>query len=118
MIRLRRPAPQASVPPEWRRAGIQREDLDRFLFEPDDVIVVLGQDGLVANITKYLIEQPVIGLNPNSGIHPGVLVPHSPEAAGELMRDLHRGRSPTQNRTMVTATLDDGQTLTALNKLS
>ena len=107
----------AAVPPEWRRASIQREDLDRFLFEPDDVIVVLGQDGLVANVAKYLKEQPVIGLNPLPGIYPGVLVPHPPEAAGELMRDLQHGRGRTQNRTMVEATLDDGQTLTALNEI-
>ena len=52
----------AATPPEWRRASLQRGDLDRFLFEPDDVIVVLGQDGLVANVAKYLGEQPVIGL--------------------------------------------------------
>lgn len=107
----------AAVPPEWRRASIQRPDLDRFLFEPDDVIVVLGQDGLVANVAKYLDEQPVIGLNPSPGVYPGVLVPHPPAAAGELMRDVQRGRGRTENRTMVTAALDDGQTLTALNEI-
>ena len=107
----------AAVPPEWRRASIQREDLDRFLFEPDDVVVVLGQDGLVANVAKYLDEQPVIGLNPNPDIHPGVLVPHRPDAAADLMRDLQHGRGATQNRTMVSATLDDGQRLTALNEI-
>jgi hypothetical protein len=59
----------------------------------------------------------VIGLNPNPGVHPGVLVPHPPEAAGELMRDLGRGQARTQKRTMVAATLDDGQSLTALNEI-
>jgi NAD kinase len=107
----------AAVPPQWRRASVQREDLDRFLFADDDVIVVLGQDGLVANVAKYLGGQPVIGLNPDPGVHPGVLVPHPPEAAGELMRDLGRGQVRTQKRTMVAATLDDGQSLTALNEI-
>ena len=107
----------AAVPPEWRRASIQREDLDRFLFEPDDVIVVLGQDGLVANVAKYLSGQPVIGLNPNPDVFPGVLVSHSPDAAGDLMRDHGAGRGAIQRRTMVAATLDDGQTLTALNEI-
>lgn len=107
----------AAVPPEWRRASVQREDLDRFLFEPDDVIVVLGQDGLVANVAKYLDGQPVIGLNPNPGVYPGVLVPHPPTAAQDLMRDLQRGRGHTEKRTMVAASLDDGQTLTALNEI-
>lgn len=107
----------AAVPPEWRRASVQREDLDRFLFADDDVVVVLGQDGLVANVAKYLGGQPVIGLNPNPDVYPGVLVPHPPQAAGELMRDLARGRARTQNRTMVAAALDDGQSLTALNEI-
>ncbi len=107
----------AAVPPEWRRASIQREDLDRFLFESDDIIVILGQDGLVANVAKYLNGQPVIGLNPQPNNYPGVLVPHPPEAAGELMRDLHEGRAQLQHRTMVSAQLDDGQSLTALNEI-
>ena len=107
----------AAVPPEWRRATVTRDDLDRFLFEPEDVIVVLGQDGLVANVAKYLDEQPVIGLNPRPGVYPGVLVSHPPEAAGELMRDLWRGRAEMERRTMVDAALDDGQTLTALNEI-
>ena len=63
----------AAIPADWRRAAVPRPDLDRFLFAPDDVVVVLGQDGLVANVAKYLDGQPVIGLNPE----PGVLVPTS-----------------------------------------
>lgn len=107
-----------AVPAEWRRASLQRSDLDRFLFEPDDVIVVLGQDGLVANVAKYLAGQPVIGLNPEPDRYPGVLVPHPPEAAGELMRDVARGTVSRQERTMVQAMLDDQQQqLVALNEI-
>src|SRR5690606_17786859 len=40
----------AVVPTDWRQTRVDRADVDRFLFEPDDVIVVLGQDGLVANV--------------------------------------------------------------------
>jgi NAD kinase len=106
-----------AVPAEWRRASIDRADLDRFLFEPDDVIVVLGQDGLVANVAKYLDGQPVIGLNPQPDRYPGILVPHAPHAIADLLADLGAARSTTQNRTMVAATLDDGQTLLALNEI-
>src|SRR3712207_4800325 len=63
-----------AVPPDWRTATTTRDELDRFLFEPDDVVVVLGQDGLVANVAKYLDGQPVIGLNPDPAAIPGVLV--------------------------------------------
>jgi hypothetical protein len=106
-----------AAPAEWRRASIRRADLDRFLFEPDDIIVVLGQDGLVANVAKYLNGQPVIGLNPHPELYPGVLVNHAPQAADDLLRDVARGHVSFQNRTMVQASLDDGQTLAALNEI-
>jgi hypothetical protein len=106
-----------AIPAPWRRASIQRGDLDRFLFEPEDIIVVLGQDGLVANVAKYLHGQPVIGLNPQPGVNPGVLVAHEPEAAGDLLIDVASGRAHAEHRTMVKATLDDGQALVALNEI-
>jgi hypothetical protein len=103
----------AAIPPEWRRAAVLRPELDRFLFEPGDVVVVLGQDGLVANVAKYLDGQPVIGLN----LEPGVLVPHAPDAAADLLADVAAGRAALQRRTMAAARLDDGQTLLALNEV-
>ncbi len=60
-----------AVPPEWRTATVARAELDRFLFEPDDVVLTLGQDGLVANVSKYLDGQPVIGINPGGGDRAG-----------------------------------------------
>jgi len=107
-----------AVPVEWRRASVQRADLDRFLFEPDDIVVVLGQDGLVANVAKYLeAEQAVIGLNPDPERYPGVLVPHPPAAAADLMADVASGRALFERRTMAQASLDDGQQLFALNEV-
>ena len=54
----------AGLPVDWRRATVERSDLARFVFEPDDVVLVVGQDGLVANAAKYLGIQPVIGIDP------------------------------------------------------
>ena len=59
----------------------------------------------------------MIGLNPLPEEYAGVLVPHAPQAAGELLRDLQSGRAHVEHRTMVEASLDDGQTLTALNEI-
>jgi NAD kinase len=107
-----------AVPADWRRASVQRADLDRFLFEPEDIVVVLGQDGLVANVAKYLrVEQPVIGLNPDPDRYPGVLVRHAPAAAADLMHDVAAGRAAFERRTMAQASLDDGQQLLALNEV-
>src|SRR5579859_2174484 len=53
-----------SIPDTWRVSRVNRADLDRFLFGPDDIVIALGQDGLVANIAKYLTGQPMLGVNP------------------------------------------------------
>lgn len=117
-----------AVPADWRRASVEREDLARFLFGPEDVLVVVGQDGLVANAAKYLAGQPVVGVNPRPGLIPGVLVPHAPGTVAPLLTALSgragvAGRTgagggvAVEERTMVEAVTDDGQVLRALNEL-
>ena len=44
---------------------VDRGFLPNFVFAPDDTVVTLGQDGLVANTLKYLDGQPVVGVNPD-----------------------------------------------------
>ncbi len=99
----------AAIPLDWRRGVVEREDLSRFLFAPEDVVVIVGQDGLVANVAKYLDGQPVIGINPE----PGVLAKHAPSEAAELLHNTGN----TEDRTMVEARSDDGQALLALNEV-
>lgn len=107
----------SAVPLDWRRGRVERADLSRFLFEPDDVVVVVGQDGLVANVAKYLDGQPVIGVNPDPDRNPGVLVPHSPAAAGALIPHALDPRVDVELRAMVAAGTDDGQRLLAVNEI-
>jgi len=106
-----------AIPQDWRRARVMRSDLDRFVFEPDDIVVALGQDGLVANIAKYLQGQPVIGLNPEPERFEGVLVKHPPEQAEALLQATAMQRAELERRTLARATLDDGQRLIALNEI-
>jgi len=106
----------AAVPVDWRRGRVERADLSRFVFAPDDVIVVVGQDGLVANVAKYLSRQPVIGINPEPDRNPGVLVRHDPGQLADLL-SLALDATNVEERTMVEAVADDGQTLTALNEI-
>src|SRR6185295_18401452 len=95
------------IPADWRRSNVTRTDLDRFLFEPEDIVIALGQDGLVANVAKYLSGQPVIGLNPDVERNPGVLVRHAPEAAKDLLMVAASTSisSRVEARVMVEATL-------------
>lgn len=105
-------AAAAAVPLDWRRGTLERDDIARFLFAPDDIVVVVGQDGLVANVAKYLDGQPVIGLDPEPGRNVGALVRHPVADLAELLHHPH-----PEERTMVQAALDDGQRLLALNEI-
>lgn len=109
----------AAIPLDWRRGEIERDDLDRFVFGPEDVIIAVGQDGLVANVAKYLTGQPVIGIDPEPDRNPGTLVPHLPDATASLLAKAGGAGTGLQVRslTMVRAQTDDSQTLVALNEL-
>ncbi|MEU0096111.1 hypothetical protein [Kribbella sp. NPDC006257] len=105
-------AVSVAIPLDWRRAVAERNDLDRFVFGPEDLVIAVGQDGLVANVAKYLDGQPVIGVDPEPSRNPGVLVPHEPGAVAGLLRGFS-----VEERTMVAASTDDGQRLLALNEV-
>jgi hypothetical protein len=87
----------SAIPADWRRGLIERADLPRFLFAPGDIVLAVGQDGLVANIAKYVSDQVVIGIDPEPGRNPGVLVsqPPRPVLAAVSRRWSWSPRSPT-----------------------
>ncbi|MCX5441615.1 hypothetical protein OHB53_07085 [Streptomyces sp. NBC_00056] len=107
----------AAVPLSWRRTRLERADLDRFLFGPEDVVIVVGQDGLVANAAKYLSGQPVVGIDADPGRNPGVLVRHRAADAAKLLPAAVSGRASADELTMVEAVADDTQRLLALNEI-
>ncbi|HEY0639276.1 MAG TPA: hypothetical protein VGD67_16620 [Pseudonocardiaceae bacterium] len=103
----------AALPPDWRRGHVERADLARFPFAPEDTVVVVGRDGLVANVAKYVRGQRVVGVDPEPGRNPGVLVPHRAADVAALLT----GPSAAVGLTMVRAVADDGQELVALNEI-
>ena len=108
---------QAAIPGDWRVARAKRDELDRFLFSPEDVVLAVGQDGLVANVAKYLRGQPVLGVNPAPELNEGALVRLRPDQVGRLIVAAAERTVAIERRTMAKATLDDGRTLTALNEI-
>ena len=108
---------RGAVPADWRSVLIRRDDLDRFLFAGEDIVIAFGQDGLVANVAKYLDGQAVLGVNPDPDVYDGILVPHAPAQVAALLRPVAAGNVQLERRTMVEAKLDDGQTLAALNEI-
>ncbi|WP_282689927.1 MULTISPECIES: hypothetical protein [unclassified Streptomyces] len=107
----------AAVPLTWRSSRVERADLDRFLFAPEDVVVVVGQDGLVANTAKYLSGQAVVGIDTAPGRNPGVLVRHRHADTAALLRAATASAGKAEELTMVEAVADDTQRLLALNEI-
>lgn len=102
----------------WGRLQVvDRSFLPNFLFGPEDTIVVLGQDGLVANTLKYLSGQPVVGVNPDRKRWDGRLLPFDVHDLLPLMGDVFRKSRPLHEVTLAEARLNNGQVLRAVNDL-
>ena len=108
---------RAAIPTDWRQSTIFRSDVERFVFGPEDIVVAVGQDGLVANVAKYLDGQPVIGIDPAPGVNSGALVRFRAADLGRLLRLAAARELHLEQRTMAEARLDDGVTLLALNEI-
>ena len=96
---------------------IERGFVPNFVFGAEDVVVTLGQDGLVANTLKYLDGQPLVGVNPDPGRWDGVLAPHAVEEFGRILPAVLAGEAGTQAVTMAEARGPDGQVMLAVNDL-
>ena len=100
-----------------RYQAIDRGFLTNFMFAPDDVVVALGQDGLVANTMKYLDGQPIIGVNPDRYRWDGILLPFEPRDVSALLPEVMLDQVAHKVVTMAEASLSDGQRLLAVNDL-
>ncbi len=102
--------------------GLPRQFLDRdlvptYLFGPGDLVIALGQDGLVANTAKYAGDQPIIGVNPEPARFDGVLLPYTIDGAKQAVVGCLESRESFRAVTLAEAVLDDGQRLLAFNDL-
>ena len=102
--------------------GLPRQQIDRSLvatytFSPHDLVVALGQDGLVANVAKYAGEQPIVGVNPDPERFDGVLVPFLPPQARAIVGQTLSNKAATRAVTLASIELGDGQVLLGFNDL-
>jgi NAD kinase len=103
--------------PDIRCQRIDRSFLANFLFGPKDLVVVLGQDGLVVNTAKYLSDQPLVAFNPDPVRIDGILLPFSIDRCKEILVNVAAGRYEIDRLTMAQASLNNGQSIYALNDL-
>lgn len=106
---------RAIVRPLARLQEIDREYLPNMIFGADDIVIALGQDGLVANVMKYLSGQPLIGVNPDSARFDGVLLPFEAGDLERLLPKVIKGSFSVKNVAMGKAESKDGQVLYAVN---
>lgn len=96
---------------------IERGFLPNFLFGPADIVVPIGQDGLVANTAKYALGHPIIGVNPDPKRLDGALLPFTESTAVSAVERTVEGRAKVKSVTLAEARLNDGQRLMAFNDL-
>lgn len=96
---------------------VDRTFVPNFLFGEKDIVVVLGQDGLVANVLKYLTTQTVIGVNPDPRRWEGVLLPFGVGDLHNIVPGVFDGKRAVKEVTMAKATLNTGETLYGVNDL-
>ena len=104
-----------SLATDQKHQVIDRGIVPQFSFANDDLVVTIGQDGLVSNTAKYLNGQPLFAINPDPDLYDGVLLPFN---AGEFRSYLHAtlaGEFSRKRVTLANASSSDGQELLAFN---
>ena len=96
---------------------LERSVLSTYLFTPDDVIVVIGQDGLVANTLKYLNGQPVIAINPIPSLYDGKLLPFETHELENILLQTLNETTYAKDIVMAEVTTNLGESLIAVNDL-
>jgi NAD kinase len=100
--------------------GLKVQVLDRslvptFTFLPQDIVVTLGQDGLVANTAKYVGQQPIVAVNPDPERFDGILLPFLPDQTKAIIEKVLLQRFQVRPVTLAEARTNDGQRLLAFN---
>lgn len=96
---------------------VDRIYVPNFIFSPQDVVIVVGQDGLVANTLKYLNNQLLIGVNPNKKLYDGILLPFLPHEVKGIIKEVIKNQRGVKEIAMAKAVLNDGQEICGVNDL-
>jgi NAD kinase len=96
---------------------LERGFLPDYRFSPEDIVVVVGQDGLVANTLKYLQGQPVIAVNPDPQRWVGRLLPFVLDDLPGVVQRARDGQCECKSITFAEAKTNDGQRMLGVNDL-
>lgn len=96
---------------------VDRYYIPSYLFSDNQVIVVIGQDGLVANVAKYASNIPIVAINPDKERYDGILLPFDPVNFLPAIESVRNDNYKAKVITLAEAVLNDGQRLLAFNDL-
>jgi NAD kinase len=96
---------------------LERVYMPAFIFAENNLIIVIGQDGLVANTAKYSKGIPIIAVNPDKKRYDGVLLPFDTSDFIFGVENVMSGSFQSKTMRFAEAKLNDGQRLLAFNDL-
>jgi NAD kinase len=96
---------------------VERSFLPSFIFNEKQVVVTVGQDGLVANTAKYVRQIPIVAVNPDQERFDGVLLPFNNENFLKAIDGVMSNNYNSKLTSFAEAKLNDGQRLLAFNDL-
>jgi len=108
---------EQTLKPLGRFQLLERGFLANYQFSPDDIVIVIGQDGLVANTLKYLDGQPVIAINPDPARWDGRLLPFKMKDLSSIIKRTVDNDVSEKRITFAQASTNDGQHLLGVNDL-
>jgi len=96
---------------------LERTFMPSFIFSENNLIVVIGQDGLVANTAKYSKGIPMVAVNPDKQRYDGVLLPFDTSNFIGGVESVISNNYHSKTMRFAEAKLNDGQRILAFNDL-
>jgi NAD kinase len=94
---------------------LERSLVPNFDFGRTSVVVVVGQDGLVANAAKYVGDLPIVAVNPDPSRIDGILLPFRVPQARQAVARVLENKAKERRVTLAEVRLNDGQRMLAFN---
>lgn len=104
-----------TIPTNTKHQIIDRDIVPRFTFGDDDLVITIGQDGLVSNTAKYLHGQLILAVNPDPSRFDGILLPFDPGNFAPSLTKALAGDVRTKAVTLARAETSNNQSLLAFN---
>lgn len=108
---------QTQLSKSIKNKTVERVYLPSFIFSEKNLIIVIGQDGLVANTAKYSNNCPIIAVNPDKERYDGILLPFDTTNFLNGVENVIKNQYNSRTVRFAEAKLNDGQRLLAFNDL-